>query len=124
MEQPMIPGKFLKQGFTLVELLIVLLLVALLASIVTPIVTRSVEQAKESALRDNLHTMRKALDDYYADKAYYPKALNSLVSEGYLRNIPADPYTQSKESWLLVYDAEGEGVKNIDSAKVASSIQQ
>lgn len=129
MVQPMILGKkryFIGrqnnvQGFTLVELLLVLLLVALLASLVAPVVTKGIQQANESALKDNLQTMRKALDDYYTDKGYYPEILNILVQKRYLRRIPKDPFTESSESWKLILDDKGKGIQNIKSGAVGKS---
>src|SRR5262245_713087 len=59
----------------------------------------SVKRAKEAALLDDLHQMRKAIDEYYADKQKYPATLDTLVTEKYLRNIPPDPITQSAETW-------------------------
>lgn len=102
------------RGFTLIELMIVLLLVALLAGLVAPVVTRSLDQAKESTLKESLYVMRKALDDYYVDKGYYPDKLVRLTEEKYLRNIPLNPYTQSKDSWQLKYHENGLGIMNID----------
>lgn len=109
------------QGFTLVELLLVLLLIALLASIVTPVVTKGIHQANESALKDDLQTMRKALDDYYTDKGYYPESLNTLVQKRYLRRIPKDPFTESAESWQLILDDKGKGIQNIKSGATGKS---
>lgn len=89
-------------GFTLIELLLVLLLVALLVSLVAPVVTGSVQRAKESTLKENLYVMRKAIDDYYADRGAYPPDLDELVKKQYLRKIPKDPITDNKDSWVLV----------------------
>lgn len=110
-----------KQGFTLVELLLVLLLVALLASVVTPVVTKGIQQANESALKDNLKTMRKALDDYYTDKGHYPGALNVLVTKRYLRRIPKDPFTETFESWILIHDDNGKGIQDVKSGATGKS---
>lgn len=104
-------------GFTLMELLLVLALIALLASLVTPVVTGSVHRAKESTLKENLFTMRKALDDYYADNGGYPAALELLVQKRYLRKIPTDPVTERRDSWALVRaddDGQGKGGGIID----------
>lgn len=126
MVQPMILGKKKystnAQGFTLVELLLVLLLIALLASIVTPVVTKGIQKANESALKDDLQTMRKALDDYYTDKGYYPETLNTLVTNRYLRRIPKDPFTDSNESWLIISDDNGKGVRDIKSNAAGKSL--
>ena len=88
-------------GFTLAELLIVLLLVALLASLVVPVVGRSIAQARESVLKENLYQMRKALDDFHADKGVYPQSLSELVDSRYLRSLPLDPVLESNNAWIV-----------------------
>ncbi len=90
------------QGFTLIELLLVLFLVALLASLVTPVVTGSINRAKESALREDLQVMRKAIDDHYADHGKYPAELQELVEKRYLRKLPDDPITGKRDTWVTV----------------------
>lgn len=85
------------------ELLVVLLLIALLASIVTPVVTRSIQRAKESTLKEDLFIIRRAIDDYYADKAKYPSDLAILVEDKYIRSVPIDPFTDNNDTWELVF---------------------
>jgi len=46
--------------------------------------------------------MRKAIDEYYADKGKYPADLETLVSEKYLRKIAPDPFTGSADTWQTV----------------------
>jgi general secretion pathway protein G len=86
-------------GFTLIELMIVMVLMVLLASIVLAVYGNSVARSREAVLREDLFQMRKAIDEYYADKSAYPPSLESLVTEGYLRSIPTDPVTGSAETW-------------------------
>lgn len=90
-------------GFTILELLLVLLLISLLASIVTPVVNKSIVRAKEATLKENLFIVRKALDDYYADKGHYPETLLQLADDRYLRSIPDDPVTKTTKQWQLTY---------------------
>jgi general secretion pathway protein G len=59
----------------------------------------SVTRAREAALSENLFQMRKAIDEYYADKGKYPANLEALVAEKYLRNIAPDPFTGSADTW-------------------------
>ena len=87
------------QGFTLVELLIVMAIAVILASVGLALYGTSVTRAKEAALSEDLFQMRKAIDEYYADKQKYPPSLDALVTEKYLREIKPDPFTQSVESW-------------------------
>jgi general secretion pathway protein G len=114
-----------QRGFTLIELLVVLLLVALLASIVTPVVTNAIDRAKESTLKEDLFVMRKAIDDYYADNGKYPTDLEVLVEMRYIRSVPEDPVTESKDTWQLTHvdSPDGEmGIMDIHSGsdKVAT----
>lgn len=94
-------------GFTIIELLVVLLLIALLAGIVTPVVNKSIVRAKEATLKENLFIVRKALDDYYADKGRYPEALKQLVDDRYLRYVPDDPVAETTQQWRLTFTDAG-----------------
>jgi len=89
-------------GFTLIELMVVMSLIVLLASIGLAVYANSVIRAKESVLKEDLFRMRDAIDQYYADKGKYPGSLQDLVSDKYLRAIPADPFTNSADTWREV----------------------
>jgi general secretion pathway protein G len=90
------------RGFTLIELLVVLTLITTLSAIGMAQYSRSVTYAREATLKEDLFRMRDAIDQYYADKNQYPATLDALVSEGYLRRIPEDPFTKSASSWTTV----------------------
>ena len=89
-------------GFTLIEVLIVLTLVVVLASTGMATYTNSTRRAREAVLKEDLFRMRDAIDQYYADKNKYPQALQDLVTDGYLREIPKDPITDSADTWQTV----------------------
>ncbi|HME06544.1 MAG TPA: type II secretion system protein [Bryobacteraceae bacterium] len=91
-------------GFTLIELMIVMAIIAVLLSIALPIYTRSITRAKESVLKNNLFTMRSVIDEYTYDKQKAPQSLQDLVSEGYLRQIPVDPITNSADTWKPIME--------------------
>jgi len=93
--------------------MLVLVLVALLAGIATPIVFNSINEAKESALKENLLVMRKAIDGYYADTRKYPDSLQTLVDKHYIRSVPSDPITERSDTWVV--DDQGEGIVDIHS---------
>ena len=106
-------GKPSNSGFTLVEILLVLVLIALLASLVAPEVTSTVGRAKESAIKENLTIMRKAIDDYYSDKGKYPERLDILVEEKYLRSIPKEPSTGRTDTWDVKNTQNNDGSQGI-----------
>lgn len=87
-------------GFTLVELMIVMTIIGILASIAIPSYIRSVQKAKEAVLREDLHTLRTAIDSYTVDKEKAPQSLDDLVQAGYLKSIPNDPMTSRSDTWI------------------------
>jgi general secretion pathway protein G len=90
------------RGFTLMELLVVMSLIVLLTSIGLMAYKTSVQRGREAVLKEDLYRMRDAIDQFYVDKGKYPVDLSELVSAGYLRTVPADPITQSAETWQLI----------------------
>ncbi len=87
-------------GFTLVELMIVMTIIGILATIAIPSYIRAVQHAKEAVLREDLHTMRSAIDSYTVDKEKAPQSLDDLVQAGYLKTIPKDPMTSRDDTWI------------------------
>lgn len=91
------------RGFSLLEMMIVLTIIAILAAIAIPMYQSVVLRAKEAVLRDTLHTLRELIDAYTADKKAAPQVLQDLVDEGYLREIPEDPITESNTTWVTEF---------------------
>ena len=91
-----------RNGFTLVELMVVLAVIALLLSVVVPDYMGKMRRAEEAVLQQNLALMRDSLDKHYADTGKYPTSLEDLVAKHYLRAIPKDPFTQSASTWVPV----------------------
>jgi general secretion pathway protein G len=83
----------------MIEVLVVVSMIVILASMGMVQYRNSVRRAEEAALKENLFRMRDAIDQYYADKNKYPSSLADLVSDGYIREVPTDPLTRSKETW-------------------------
>ena len=110
------------RGFTLLELLFVLIIVALLASIVGPMLVGSIGRARESTLKEDIHVMRRAIDDYYADNGKYPGELTDLVDKRYLRAIPADPVTERRDTWIVVRAGNDRGLGGIVDVRSGSEL--
>lgn len=103
-------------GFTLVELLVVLAIIALLLTIATPRYFHNLERAKETALKEDLSTIRESIDKFYGDQNTYPDSLEELVEKKYIRKVPIDPITKQFDSWLLIEAAPPlTGVEDIKS---------
>ena len=91
-------------GFTLIELMVVMAIISVLLAIALPIYQKSLIRAKESVLRNNLFTLRTMIDEYTVDKQKAPESLQDLVTEGYLRQIPQDPMTNSDQTWHVIME--------------------
>ncbi|HEY3381421.1 MAG TPA: prepilin-type N-terminal cleavage/methylation domain-containing protein [Vicinamibacterales bacterium] len=88
-----------ESGFTLIELMVVVALVAVLAGMGVVQYRNGVLRTREGVLKEDLFRMRDAIDQYYADKGKYPASLDALVSDGYMRQLPKDPMTESTDTW-------------------------
>lgn len=93
------------RGFTFVELMVVISIIVILMSMAIPIYQKSIIRAKESVLHTNLTTIRTVIDNYSYDKEKAPQSLQDLVTEGYLREIPMDPMTGTRDWKIIMEDA-------------------
>ncbi|KAF1722242.1 type II secretion system protein G (GspG) [Pseudoxanthomonas wuyuanensis] len=100
----------MSRGFSLIELIVVVAIIALLLVVALPRYQSSLDRAEFVALSSSLRTMRESIDRFHEDKGRYPQNLEELVEEKYLREIPLDPITDSKTTWLPMEDtSEGRG---------------
>jgi general secretion pathway protein G len=60
--------------------------------------------SKETLLKEDLYSIRTAIDQFTQTEKHAPMSLDDLVSHGYLRGIPSDPFTNSQLTWQIVYD--------------------
>jgi len=108
-------------GFTLLELVMVMTIIVILAAVGVTSYQHIQIKARETILKEDLHTMRKMIDQYAADKEKLPQSLDDLVSENYMRDVPMDPITGQKD-WVVdmgddtVSRDGGTGVVDVHSA--------
>ena len=105
-------------GFTLVELMIVMAIIMVLAVVAVPSYIAAMRSAREAALKEDLHVLRNAIDSYTADKQKAPQELQDLVQDGYLRSIPEDPMTHSKDTWVTEKSDTLSSVDQTDSGGI------
>jgi general secretion pathway protein G len=101
-------------GFTLVELMIVMAIIMVLAVVAVPSYIAAMRSAREAVLKEDLFVLRTAIDSYTADKQKAPQSLEDLVQEGYLKKIPDDPMTHSKDTWVADTSSDLHSVDQTD----------
>ena len=114
------PKSRIEAGFSILELMIAMFILIILLSVALPAYQRTVQHAKETVLKENLWQMRRAIDQYGADKGKLPQSLDDLVTDKYLHEKPVDPITEKRE-WNEVAGEDnvspdgGQGLKDVKS---------
>ncbi len=108
------------RGFTLLEMMVVMTIIVTIVSIAVPFYSSAIVRARESVLRSNLLTIRSVIDQYTYDKEAPPQSLEDLVQEGYLREVPIDPVTQSRDTWELIVETGPTGESGLFDVRSGS----
>ena len=115
-------------GFTLLELMIVISIIIILAAVALPQYQKTIMHARETVLKHDLFNLRSTIDQYAADKGKLPQSLDDLVTAGYIREVPKDPITDTRD-WTLVtgedpYSSEGgSGIIDVKSTSGDTSTE-
>jgi general secretion pathway protein G len=119
-----------QRGFTLIELMVVISIIVILMSVAIPRYQNSILRARETVLRDDLYTLRSTIDQYTLDKQKAPQSLQELVEAGYLKQLPKDPFTNARDSWvpqtddsLMSPDQTEPGIIDVHSASDLNSTE-
>jgi general secretion pathway protein G len=117
------------RGFTMIELMVVMSLIVILATMGLVQYRQSIVRSQEAVLKEDLFRLRDAIDQYYADKNQYPATLETLVTDGYLRALPKDPFTSSESTWQTVQaepdprnNAADPGIYDVKSGSEGTSL--
>ena len=94
-----------RQGFTLVELMVVIVIIGLLATVVAINVLPSQDRAMVGKARADISVLEQAIETYRLDNLTFPYDLNALTTApanlaqperyrqgGYIRRLPEDPW--------------------------------
>ena len=94
--------KVMAKGFTLVEILIVVVILGILAAIVVPQFTNAANDARDGNIATQVSTIESQMELYaaqnngsYADLVTAGEQFSDLVTAGYFKDLPVNPYTGS-----------------------------
>ncbi len=116
-----------REGFTLIELVVVISVIAILLAIAIPIYSRSILSARERALKSDLATLRQDIWRYTLDKQKAPQSLDDIRAAGYIKKIPDDPITREpnwevvQDEVLISPDQQDPGIIDVHSASNATA---
>lgn len=132
-----------KQGFTLLELLVVIVIIGLLAAFVAPKYFGQISKSKTQVAKAQIEAFDKAIDQFRVDTGHFPtteQGLNGLFSQPanepmwhgpYIKkSIPIDPWgnayvfkspgTDSRDYEILSYGNDGKSGGSGEDADITS----
>ena len=89
------------EGFTLLEMLVVMTLIALLLTLALPRYFHALDYGRANVQKQNVATIRDAVDKFHGDLGRYPDTLDELVARRYLRQVPVDPVSGTS-NWVVI----------------------
>ncbi|MFC1743024.1 prepilin-type N-terminal cleavage/methylation domain-containing protein [Candidatus Riflebacteria bacterium] len=78
-----------KNGFTLIEIMVVIIIIAVLASVAGPMISGVTDRGKKSATQAQLGNIKSAMVNYRGDTSFYPGC----------RGTPSDTGVQATMGW-------------------------
>jgi general secretion pathway protein G len=114
---PLVSNKTTYVAWLIFETACVLVSAYSLVWLFVPSCAMSPRQARERVLRANLATMDAVISQFNLDLHRRPVSLDELVMAGYLREVPTDPMTRRKDTWVVTCsnDRSLPGIVAIDS---------
>ena len=108
----------LRQGFTLIELMVVLVIIGVLAALIVPNVLERADDARSMAAKTDVNNLMQALKLYKLDNQRYPSAeqgLAALIAKPTVGPVPPNwkPYLDKlpNDPWNNPYQYLNPGIK-------------
>jgi general secretion pathway protein G len=112
----------IKNGFTLVELLVVIVIISLLAQIVAPQLFKQIDKSKWELTPVKMKEVETAINTYFLNCEEYPKSLDDLLINPGIANW-SGPYLkveQLKDPWGFEFGYNPAGTINPGSYDLVS----
>lgn len=88
--------RFMRSGFTLIELMIAIVIIGLIAGGSIYFAMTFLENAKRSSTKTALQNLKVQIMSYKAEKGDYPPSLQAMVEAGFLKKpLPKDGWDRN-----------------------------
>lgn len=88
-----------KSGFSLLEIIIAIAIITLFTILPILAYTSYQKKSRDEKRKSDISRVAQALESYKAEKGTYPVNLDDLVKDGYLPDLPKDPFDGQQLSW-------------------------
>ena len=99
-----------ENGFSLLEIIIAITIIALFTVLPILAYTSYLKKSRDEKRKSDITKVAQALESYKAEKGTYPPDLQSLVTSGFLPEIPKDPLEGQAVPWDINGGKSGEYV--------------
>lgn len=121
-------GSLRKDGFTLIEIIIVITILALLGLLVVNTALKQLSKGRDGKRKADLALLQKKFEDYMNDASSYPSpslvAPSGFICEGsfsiYLSELPCDPKQNNQYNYLYTYET---GADNLTWYKIYTKLE-
>jgi|SRR5262244_3111477 len=83
--------------------------------------SRREQLRKEASLRESLAVLRSEVTQFTLDLQRPPASLSELVTSGYLKRIPRDPFTGKNDTWRAQKSSDGKHLEVHSGSEGVSS---
>lgn len=99
-----------RQGFTLIEMMIVIVIIAILVGTLLPQFRGAQDEASEQRARSELRTLATAIESYYLhNNNTLPATLTTLITANprIISRVPNDPFRSGSNAYTFAVDGNG-----------------
>ena len=116
---PLVPNKRVYAAWLSFQTVCLIAAVGLPIWIFVPNYVTSPKQERELAVRQDLRVMNALITQYTLDKESPPQSLDDLVRAGYLKELPIDPMTGRKDTWVVRCSSNlsSKGIVGVESGR-------
>lgn len=92
-----------REGFTIIELLVVMMIIGIITAIALPQYTKQVDKAKKSRAMVEIKSMKNAMEIYYAENSVYPTGKAGINAAMRDNDVLGGKYGNATDPWGQPY---------------------